>query len=45
MRKDIEKIKNSETSPKVIKNLFSKKEIEEFLKLYNDLPVTVHNKI
>ena len=44
MRKDIEKIKNSETSPKVIKNLFSKKEIEEFLKLYNDLPVTVHNK-
>ena len=30
---------------KVIKNLFSREEIDEFLlKLYNDLPVKVHNK-
>jgi len=44
MRKDIEKIKKTESSPKVIKNLYSKDEIEEFLKLYKDLPTTVHNK-
>ena len=44
MRKEIETIKKSESSPKIIKNLYNKEEIEEFLKLYNDLPVTVHNK-
>ncbi len=37
-------IKKLESPPKVIKNLFSREEIDEFLKLYNDLPVTVHNK-
>ena len=40
----INDIKELESSPKVIKNLFSKEEINEFLKLYNDLPTTVHNK-
>ena len=40
----INKIKEQESSPKVIKNLFSESEIKEFLKLYHDLPVTVHNK-
>ena len=44
MRKEIEKIKISESAPKVIKNLYSKEEIEEFLKLYKELPLTVHNK-
>ena len=44
MRKEIETIKKSESSPKIIKNLYNKREIEEFLKLYNDLPITVHNK-
>ena len=44
MSEIIEKIKKSESRPKVIRNLFDKIEIEKFLSLYNDLPVTVHNK-
>ena len=44
MHKYIEKIKKLEGSPKVIKNLFSKNEIEKFLNLYQKLPTTVHNK-
>ena len=44
MHKEIEKIKKLEGSPIVIKNLFSKEEINKFLDLYNKLPVTVHNK-
>ncbi len=44
MRKEIEKIKKLESPPKVIKNLYSKEEIREFLKLYKELPTTVHNK-
>ena len=44
MRKEIEKIKKLESEPKIIKNLYSKEEIEEFLKLYKELPTTVHNK-
>ena len=44
MRKEIEKIKKLESPPKVIKNLYSKEEIKEFLKLYKELPTTVHNK-
>ena len=40
----ISEIKKLESSPKVIKNLFNESEINEFLKLYHDLPVTVHNK-
>ncbi len=44
MHKNIDKIKKLESSPKVVKNLFSKSEIEKFLKLYNELPTTVHNK-
>ena len=42
--KNIDKIKKLEGSPKVIKNLFSKNEIEKFLNLYQKLPTTVHNK-
>ena len=44
MRENIEKIKKTVSSPKIIKNLFTQNEIEDFLKLYNDLPITVHNK-
>ena len=40
----LNEIRKLESSPKVIKNLFNENEITEFLKLYNDLPVTVHNK-
>ena len=44
MHKEIYKIKELESPPKVIKNLFSKNEINKFLNLYNQLPTTVHNK-
>ena len=44
MHKNIEEIKKLEGSPKIIKNLFNKNELEKFLKLYHDLPTTVHNK-
>ncbi len=44
MSEKIKEIKKLESAPKVIKNLYSKEEIEEFLKLYKDLPTTVHNK-
>ena len=44
MHENINKIKELEGSPKIVKNLFSKEEIEKFLKLYQDLPTTVHNK-
>tara|TARA_Y100001958_G_scaffold158996_1_gene158740 strand:- start:2042 stop:2749 length:708 start_codon:yes stop_codon:yes gene_type:complete len=40
----IKQIKKLETAPKIIKNIFSKSEIDQFLKLYNNLPTTVHNK-
>ncbi len=44
MQEKIEEIKKFESPPKVIRNIFNAKEIEEFLKLYQDLPTTVHNK-
>ena len=44
MHKQIEIIKKNEGNPKVLKNIFNKQEIERFVKLYNDLPITVHNK-
>jgi hypothetical protein len=44
MHKNIDKIKELEGPPKVIKNIFSKSEIESFLNLYQKLPTTVHNK-
>ena len=44
MHKNIDKIKELESSPKIIRNLFSKNEIERFLNLYLNLPTTVHNK-
>jgi hypothetical protein len=44
MHKQIEKIKQNEGRPKVLKNIFSNEEIRKFINLYNDLPITVHNK-
>ena len=44
MHKQIEEIKKTESVPKIIKNIFDKNEINKFIDLYNDLPVTVHNK-
>ena len=44
MHKQIEQIKKSEGKPKILKNIFSKKEIDRFFNLYKDLPTTVHNK-
>ena len=44
MHKKLEEIKKTETPPKVIKNIFNKEEIEKFLELYKNLPITVHNK-
>ena len=44
MNKNIDKIKKLEGSPQIIKNLFSKIELEKFLNLYHNLPTTVHNK-
>ena len=44
MHNKIDEIKKNESSPKIIKNLFSKDEINKFLELYEKLPTTVHNK-
>ena len=44
MHKNIEAIKKSESSPKVIKNLFTQEEIKKFLSLFEKLPTTLHNK-
>ena len=44
MHKKLEEIKKNESPPKVIKNLFTKDEINSFLSLYKELPTTVHNK-
>ena len=44
MHKKIEQIKKLESSPKVVKGLYKRDELEKFLKLYHDLPITVHNK-
>tara|TARA_Y100001970_G_scaffold279495_1_gene386959 strand:- start:7460 stop:8167 length:708 start_codon:yes stop_codon:yes gene_type:complete len=43
MHAKIEEIKKNEKPPKVIRNLFSKDEINKFLTLYKTLPTTVHN--
>jgi len=44
MHKQIEKIKKNEGKPKILKNIFSKDEIQKFINLYSELPITVHNK-
>ena len=42
--KYLDKIKSNESPPKVYKNFFSDKELEDLIDLYHKLPVTVHNK-
>ena len=44
MHKQIEQIKKNEGKPKILKNVFNKKEIDQFFNLYEELPTTVHNK-
>ena len=44
MNNKLDDIKKLESAPKVIKNLFTRNEIKEFLQLYENLPITVHNK-
>ena len=44
MNKNIDKIKRLESPPQIIRNLFNKDQLEKFLKLYEKLPTTVHNK-
>ncbi len=44
MHEKIKEIKKSESPPQVIKNLFTQEEIKKFLKLYEKLPITLHNK-
>ncbi len=43
MHENLDKIKSLESYPKIIKNFLSLAEIEKFLKLYSELPVTVNN--
>ena len=44
MHKFIEKIKNYEEKPYVIKNFLNPKEIADFIKLYQELPIEVNNQ-
>ena len=44
MHKQIEKIKSFEGKPLILENVFSDKEISKFIELYEELPITVHNK-
>ncbi len=44
MHKNIEKIKKLESSPRIIKNLFSRGDLDKFYDLYQNLPITVHNR-
>ena len=44
MHKKIDEIKKSESKPKILKNIFGKDEINKLINLYNELPITVHNK-
>ena len=43
IKKNIEDVKKFEGPPKVVK-IFSDKEIQDILELYNELPITVNNK-
>ena len=44
MNVKIEEIKKLESPPKVIKGLYTQKEINEFMELYKSLPIATHNK-
>ena len=40
----IDTIQKTEAPPKIIKNFIEIEKIEELQNLYNDLPLTIHNK-
>ena len=44
MHKFLDKIKSIESKPKIIKEFLNKKEIENFQKLYEKLPIEINNK-
>ena len=44
MHKFIKKIKQFEEKPFVVKNFINSKEIENFIKLYQELPIEVNNQ-
>ena len=44
MHKNLEKIKNLESKPLIIKNFINSKEIEIFQNLYRELPIEIDNK-
>ena len=44
MHKFIEKIKQFEKKPFIVKNFISNKEVESFVKLYNELPIEINNQ-
>ena len=44
MHKFIEKIKRIESKPFIIKDFINKKEIENFQKLYEELPIEINNQ-
>ena len=43
MNENIDKIKSLESSPRIVKNFLNSKEIDMFLELYDELPITVNN--
>jgi hypothetical protein len=43
MHENLDKIKSLESPPKIIKNFLNSDEVNEFLKLYDELPITVNN--
>ena len=44
MHSDLDKIKKLESPPRVIKNFISSSEINQFLRLYEELPITFKTK-
>ena len=44
MHAQLDEIKKNESKPIILKNVFNNKEIGKFMELYNQLPITVHNK-
>ncbi len=44
MNINIDKIRETESSPKIIRNFVNKDKIDDLLNLYETLPLTVHNK-
>ena len=44
MHKFIEKIKQFEKKPFIVKNFINNKEVESFVKLYNELPIEINNQ-